>query len=428
MADEFKKLNLVPIDGDTYYQKFYTEYNEILPPCSLSLYKDESKAKEYALGDDYVFRGFTGSGDFKAPVVFSGYGLSTEKYDDYAGIDVSGKVVIVFKFNPSWKPDGVEWAEALPRIKSKTAADHGAKGILFVSPPNDKDPQKPIGSVYHGEGIQDEDFPQLHIDLSIADDFFSGTGNTLKELQTMIDSLQSPHSIELKTEAEIVVNARYTKEQETMNIAGIYPGSDPALKNEYVIIGGHLDHAGQQGKEIYFPGANDNASGAASVLELARAFAGNKIETKRSIVFVLFSAEESGLEGAGYFAENMPFDTLQVTAMINIDCIGHGDSLKAGNGKSAPELWKLARDTDKNHNSITIKETWNKGGADATPFYEKGIPALYFVTKNSYTYLHQRGDLPETLNPDVYEECVDLIFLTAYDIANGGYTREKVIE
>lgn len=430
MANEFSKIGLVPINEKSYFQKFKVEYNEILPPCSLNLIENRQVIKEYKLGDDYVFRGFTGSGDVTGDVVFVGYGISSDElgYDDYKEVDVTGKVVVAFKYNPKWKIDDKNWPEGNPRPKSKVAADHGAKAIIFVSFPNDEKPQEPIGSVLHGSGEQNENFPQLHMDLDAAGDLFAGSGYTLSELQSKIDSTKKPFSIELNKTVQITVNAKYEKEKETVNVIGIYPGTDEELKKEYVIIGAHLDHVGQQGEEIYFPGANDNASGSAAVLEIARAFADQEIETERSIIFALFSNEESGLEGAEFLADNLPVPKENIAAMLNMDCVGHGDSIQVGNGKSAPKLWELANSLDEDDANLMVDATWSGGGADATPFHKLGIPTLYFASKFSYTYLHSMNDKPETLNPKLFEQLTRLAFRTLYEIADGNYEREILVK
>lgn len=430
IANEFSQLGLSPISGRSYFQKLNVEYNEVFPPSALNLIEDGKPIKEFKLGDDYVFRGFTGSGDITGDVVFVGYGISADSigYDDYAGIDVKDKIVMAFKYNPKWKIDDKEWPEGNPRPKSKVAADHGAKAILFVSFPNDKNPQEPIGSVLHGSGEQNKDFPQLHIALNVADDLFANSGLTLSQLQSQIDSTKKPNSVDLKKTVQVIANSEYEKEKETVNVVGIYPGSDDDFKDEFIIIGAHLDHVGQQGKEIYFPGANDNASGSAAVLEIARAFANEEVKTKRSIIFALLSNEESGLEGAEFLANNLPVAKEKVVAMFNMDCVGYGDSIKLGNGKSVPKLWNIAKEIDNENAKMTVDATWSGGGADATPFHEIGIPCLYFVTTNSYAHLHSLSDKPETLNPPLFEEVTKLACRTLLEIADGNYIRESLVK
>ena len=200
-----------------------------------------------------------------------------------------------------------------------------------------------------------------------------------------------------------------------------------SLKNEYIIIGAHLDHVGSQAG-LLFPGANDNASGSAGVLEIAKAFVKGGIEPKRSVVFVLFASEEQGLNGAKHFVENWKHGYDKITAMINMDCIGFGDSIQVGNGKSTPVLWEIANQIDKTSLNSMVERTWSGGGADATPFHEKGIPCLYFVTTNSYDHLHLPSDTFDTLNLALFEKVVKLAHLTALEIAYGNYEREKLIE
>ena len=429
MSNEFRMLGLKPLGDNGYFQTFNVEYNEILPPIRLNLVKGENVVKEYKLGKDFVCRGFTGSGQFTAPVVFCGYGISQPQngYDDYSGIDIKGKVVMCFKYNPDWKlNDTTEWGENFPRQKSLIAAKHGALGILFVSAPNEEKPQKTILSMLHGKGIQDEEFPELHIDLPVADDFLSGSGFTLKELQTKIDSFRKPFSLSLKYSVELEIHAKYFNEQPTMNIIGMLEGSDEKLKDEYVIVGAHLDHVGNQAGEIYAPGANDNASGSAAVLESAKAFVEGMVHPKRSVIFILFASEEIGLAGSTYFVEHSPVPLEKITAMINMDCIGYGDSIKVGNGKSAPQLWNIAKEQDSIFTKMMVKDTWSGGGADASPFHQKGIPCAYFVTTNSYEHLHYITDTPETLNKDLFGKITKLVYLTAYNVANGNYNREFV--
>jgi hypothetical protein len=422
MAEEFSKLGLKPLGNKNYFQNLKIEYNEIIAPCKFNLIENGKMQKEYKLGKDFVCRGFTGSGKFTAPVVFCGYGFSESGYNDYENLDVKGKIVLMFKQVPGWKINDHEWNASL-RYRESIAFENGALAILFVSKPNDANPQKPIGSTLDGDGNYIENFPMLQIDIDIANELFKNSPYALKELQTKIDSLKQPKSFDLNIDAELDINAIYEKERNTMNVVGMLEGEE----DDYIIVGAHLDHVGSQAGEIYFPGANDNASGSSAVLEIARTFINSKIKPKRTIVFVLFSNEESGLNGATYFTENplVPLD--KITAMLNMDCIGFGDSIRIGNGKSAPKLWEITRELDSLYIKQMILNTWNGGGADATPFHQKGIPCLYFVTTNSYDHLHLPSDLPETLNQNLFEKITRLAYLTTLNLANGEYKRETVI-
>ena len=164
VADKFFELGLTPAGNEMYFQNLNIEYNKIEAPVLFKTIVDGDTIN-YSLGKDFVLRGFTGSGNFNLPVVFCGYGISRPDlhYDDYDGIKVENKTVMVFKQNPKWKNDDKDWGTNYPREKSLVAKKHGAKGILFLSLPNDTKPQPLIASVLHGEGEQPIDFPQLHI-------------------------------------------------------------------------------------------------------------------------------------------------------------------------------------------------------------------------------------------------------------------------
>ncbi|MFC2135399.1 M20/M25/M40 family metallo-hydrolase [Bacteroidota bacterium] len=428
MADQFKSLGLSPAIGDDYMQYLKVEYNEITAPCELNLMEDNGNETEFYLGEHFVCRGFTGSGNFTAPVAFCGYGISRPDigYDDYKDIDVKGKVVMVFKYNPNWTINENVWSTNYPREKSFTAAQHGAVGILFVSAPNNEPVQPTIGSILAGKGEQNENFPQLHIDVPVAEKFLTSSEKSLSQLQTIIDESKKPASFSLTSNAKININANYTKEKTTENVAALLEGSDPELKNEYLVIGAHLDHVGSQGDEIIFPGANDNASGSAAVLEIAEAFIESCVQPKRSILFVLFASEELGLNGAYHFVENSPVPIENIVAMLNLDCISIGDSIRVGGGGISKNLWALANSEDEKLSDMMISETWPGGGADATPFFEKDIPTLFFVTTNGYAHLHYMTDKPETLEPDLFEKVVKLAYVTSYEIAMGNYDKENL--
>ena len=428
VADKFKQYGLLPAGDDSYFQYFNIEYNKIIPPAVFKTIIDHDTSN-YTLGKDFVLRGFTGSNTLSLPVVFCGYGISRPDlgYDDYSGINVRNKIVLVFKQNPKWKINSKDWGTNFPREKSLTAKKFGAKGILFVSLPNDKEPQGLIGSVLHGDGDQPLDFPQIQISIDAANKLLSKTGLTLSDFQTKIDEKQKPISSILFTKAIVETNAQYTKDAKTMNVVGMIEGSDPKLKNEYVVIGAHLDHVGSQAG-LLFPGANDNASGSAAVIEIAKAFAKGGVKPKRSVIFVLFAGEEQGLNGSKHFVEVWDKSYNKITAMINLDCVGYGDSIQVGNGKSAPNLWKIAKQIDESSFKSMVNRTWGGGGADAAPFYEKDIPCLYFVTTNSYAHLHIPSDKVETLNADLYEKLVKLAYLTAREISDGKYVREEIVK
>jgi hypothetical protein len=425
LAGRFRRMGLKPGAGRAFFQPLEIEYDEI-GACRLALVMPDGTMRELRHGPDFTARGLTGAGDFTAPVVFAGYGLSSPEkgYDDYAGLDARGSVVLAFKEPPPFKPDSLGWGAAtLPRPKGRTAAAHGARGLLLVSVPNQEHPQKPIGSTLEGAGPQDERFPRLQVDVPVAQDMVRAAGLDLGALQAAIDTTKQPRSQALGLSARLAVEARYFAKQPSVNVVARLDGADPALRDQFLVIGAHLDHVGRQGG-IYFPGANDNASGAAAVMAVAEAFARGGPAPKRSVLFVLFSSEESGLDGSKRFVEHPPVPLERIVAYFNLDCVGHGDSIQVGSGKTSPKLWRLARDLDARGARLTVEETWGGGGADAAPFAERKIPTIYFASKFSYTHLHLPSDLPATLNPPLYEALARLVYRTAWTVAEGGYSGE----
>lgn len=433
-ARRFDRAGLHPGGDDgTYLQRLPIEYNVIEGAPSLVVTVGDSTRLEASLGDDFTCRGFTGSGTVDAPVVFVGYGLSEPDrgYDDYAGVDVAGKVALMVKPNPGWQPDSTGWAagSSSPRHRAATARAHGAAAVMWFDIPRADDwaPYRgPIGSVMHGDGEQLTDMPHLELHVDLADRLLGGAGEA-RRLRAAIDSLRAPVSRALDATASLSVRAAYDPSRETCNVVGILPGSDPALAGEALVIGAHLDHVGRQSADVYYPGANDNASGAAAVLALAEAFAGMEQAPRRSVVFVLFAGEESGLVGAAWHADHPAFAADRTVAMFNLDCVAHGDSIRIGGGESNPDMWRLARDLDAQHANLTVAATWKGGGADATPFFNAGIPTLYWVTTRSYDHLHATTDTPATLNGDLYRELARLCFRTAWAVADAPATGDVAV-
>jgi len=419
VAAEFAKSGLEPGVNGSFFQELEVETNEIHDPLKLALHFPAGQTVSYQPSADFVCRGFSGSGHVQAPVVFCGYGISTPEngYDDYAGIDVRGKIVVVFKPEPGWPATTVPWNQfSFPRQKAQTAAARGALGMILLSTSNSGWQQTPIGSVYHGPGTQQIHFPQIHAGSGVARNLFKNTGRSLSEIQTQIDSTRQPFSFPLEVVAEIQVTAKYTPRAKTMNVIGRLEGSDPELKHEFVLLTAHLDHVGNQGNSVFFPGANDNASGVAALIRTAAAFSRNPVKPKRSILFIAFTAEEMGLDGSRFYAANPVVPLENTAAQLNADCIGLGDSIQVNGGESFPELHAIA--VAANHQRIHRKNkpSGPGGGADAQALFEKGVPTLYFFTTNSYIHLHLPSDNVKTLDPRLFEVASRLFYLTAWGV------------
>ena len=425
-ARRFAELGLEPASGGGYLQHLEVEHNELVGAPRLALMRDGAEVRQLTLGRDFVARGFSGSGVVTAPVVFCGYGLSlpARGYDDYAGVDVVGKIVLALKSAPRWQLDDAGWGEEhLPRPKALTAGGHGARALLLVAAAGEQGEGRPIGSVMHGPGEYPAGTPSLHVSRDVAEELLAPSGLTLDGLQESIDLRHTPRSVPLDVELSVQVEARYEARQDTVNVVGIVPGGDPALADEHVIVGAHLDHVGVQGA-VLFPGANDNASGSAAVLAMAEALAGLHSPLRRSVVLALFAAEEQGLQGARAYVAAPALPLERTTAMINLDCIGSGRQVRIGGGESSPRLWRLARALDRSGRRIMVDDSWWGGGADAEPFFEAGVPTIYVTTTDGYGHLHLPSDTPGTLDPRLLEGAARIAFATLVAVADGDYQRE----
>lgn len=424
VATRFKSAGLKPLFPNNMLQEFDEEVNFIFDAKAYLLDGNNRPVYPLILGEDFVCRGFTGRGEVRGEVVFAGYGIKTEEYNDYRSIDVRNKIVAVFKSAPPWIPASGSWGDISPRGKARVAQEQGAIAIIFIGDPQVTPKTMLYGSIACGPKPHLANFPMIHAGERFTDSLFSKLPYKPLDYYQMINRDKAPHSIETEKSVYININAIYFDAKKTYNVVGMIEGSDPKLKNEYVILGAHLDHVGFQGDNLYFPGANDNASGVAGLIAIADAIGKLNTKPRRSIIFVAFSSEESGLKGSKYFVENMPVPPNKVIAMLNFDCIGQGDSIAIGGRLSFPELWKIAQKIDKKTTKLLSNKTFGGGGADAQAFYEAGIPTLYFNTSGGYKYLHQTTDKPETINPDLLQSVVYLGYRTAIELANIKYKRE----
>lgn len=416
--DKFKSYGIKSFDNiENYKQYFEVENNLIIGPCEFNILHSSKGFIKLKHGIDYIYRGFTGSGKYNLDVVFCGFGISVDNYDDYKDIDVKDKAVLIFKANPAFPELNLSPFSVRGRIK--TAVEKGAKAVIFVSPPDSK-MKTPIGSVSDGKGTQYINIPTIEISPEIASILFDGTNYKLDELHREITELKVSKSLKLQSKVLIDIKAVYNPKLKTYNTIGYLEGKDTKKKEKYILLSAHIDHVGSQ-CEVIFPGANDNASGTSAVLELAKIF--SKIKPDYSMIFALFSAEESGIEGSTYFAENLPVPSESIIAALNFDCIASGDSLQLGNGITSPNLFNLAKSIDKY--KFIVKETWANGGADLSPIVNKGIPGLYFVTKYSYTHLHLQSDTYENLNLELLKKVVDFSVSLVNEIINDKYSGEN---
>ena len=305
IAKEMKSYGLKPIgDKGTYFQNFdFVAGITLLKTNSLDLIIS-GKTVNLAVDKDYRPLGFSSSDSYSGGVVFVGYGISdtSKKYDDYAGIDVKGKAVMVIRNAPPSDSTKDLGMFAALRYKASKARELGAKALIVVTGPEDSDNDDLMKLSYDnasgGAGIL-----AVNITRKTADEILKASGQTIKTLQQGINKTKSPGSISLlNVNLQLTVSLKEVIEN-ARNVVGILEGSDSVLKDQIIVVGAHYDHLGMGGEGSLKPdtvaihhGADDNASGTSSMLELAQAFATSKSTLKRSIVFMAFSTSCRGID------------------------------------------------------------------------------------------------------------------------------------
>ncbi len=409
-ASKFKDWGLKSMDGEPgFLQPFPSPYTIVdEAEMTLLLPRGEMKLKAPV---DFMPLLFAASGDVTAGVVFAGWGISAPAlgYDDYAGIDPAGKFVLCFRGTPDNENVAFEEYDQ-HRTRMRTAKDKGALGIVYIY-------DKPNA---HPNGDWIEGFMPAMIGENVADSLFAEKGLTCAAIKKSLGESKKPASFPLGPSVQYRVVSRHFPDGVGYNIVGIVDGSDPKLKNECVVIGAHFDHCGSH-MGMTFPGANDNASGSAVAMEIAKAFASLETKPKRSIVFALLGGEEQGLIGANYLAEHFPARFTKIAGMFNFDMVGEGDGASCGYTSEPPELLEALKAADA-HVS-TLKRTWEikhvgVRSSDFAPFFLKGAPCVACFSNGPHLAYHETGDTIYRINPDILADVARLGFLASCRWAN----------
>ncbi len=402
--------------------------------------KEGSKGFEY--GKDFKPYRFSGCSSASGEVVFAGYGISAPEfgYDDYAGLDVKGRIVAVLSHepgetNPASPFDGANPTKhSDPREKALLAAKMGAAAVLiFPNPANHAADPLADGDLTEWPAPDAEQsrvgIPALRCLLCVAERMLSAENKDLGKLQKAADEKMKPFSHKAAKSAVFVrVSDRGDPLGQGRNVICMHEGSDPDLKSEAVVVGAHYDHIGfgrfasMGGKagEIH-NGANDNASGTAGVMAIARAFAEMSVSTRRSVVFVAFDGEEKGLLGSKHYVQSPVAPLDRTVAMLNMDMIGRGppDKIKVGGGTLNQTLQSIL-------SAISARFSMGldlKGldaylaNSDQAPFLEKGIPCI-FLSSGLYPELHKPDDDPPLLNQAKMQSIARTMLIVTVEVAD----------
>jgi hypothetical protein len=407
-ADKFSDWGLLPISSKTGYLQPYSSPYTIIKNAAMTFILTGTEGQvKLSVGKDFLPLLYSDSGETRAGIVFAGWGISAPElgYDDYAGVDVKGKFVCCFRGTPDHSNSGYTKHDH-HRWRMKTAKNKGALGVFYIYP-------EPIANP-NGEWLQD--FTPAIISENSADKLLKEKGLNSKNLKKELSSTKKPRSFSLNSEVNYIVDSEYFPGAVGYNVAGYVEGSDPVLKKQCLIIGGHFDHCGLH-MGCHFSGANDNASGSAAVMEIAEAFSELKKKSKRSVMFVLFGGEEMGLMGSYYFADHLPTQFEAVDAMFNFDMVGEGDGTIVGIQPDSPEFMQALEEADRHVH--TLKKTFfirevGVRSSDYAPFFLKGARCMSFFSNGPHLHYHKTGDTIYRINPDILADISTLAFLTGF--------------
>jgi hypothetical protein len=436
IAKEFARYGLKAAgDDNSYLQSFEVTVGvDVKEPSKFAL----GNSLAAALREEWIPLGFSASNRAEAEVVFAGYGITAKDYgyDDYAGIDVNDKIVLVLRYEPPPKDEKSPFKKfpdysihSVLRTKANNARDHGAVGMILVDLNPSADEKTELLSTRATVWRGGNSLLAAQLKRGVAEKWLADRGVSLQALKETIDREEKPASTALD-KAKVVLQVTLEEvRRSTDNVAAVLPGSDPNLKDEYVVIGAHYDHIGfgefgalmPQAQGRIHHGADDNASGTAVLLDLAHRLSQLQVKPARSIVFVAFSAEELGLYGSRHFVERWPA-IASTKAMVNLDMVGRlrDNRLTVFGARSGKNLGVIVGASARQL-GLDINESDGVGRSDHMSFYNKKIPVLHFFTGTHADY-HRPTDTWDKLNIEGMGKVSDLVLATVLRIANAKET------
>jgi len=463
IASQAKLIGLKPANGSSFYQPYYVM--EKMIDQEKSYITITSEGKDSITIKEPMRQLFpVGAGDFRieGDVAFAGYGIKADKYNynDLADMKPEGKIILIMTRSPL-SEDGSSFLFEEPVWSSFMSIQAKLTGLLFsrakaiLIVPDPKSGFSSIDEQY--PGIANElrsskylkgtkpmvmDMPAMpriiFVNRSVADELLKGTGHTLGELQKDIDSNMKPYSFEIGGKKLKITETSVTKEVTLRNVAAYIEGSDPVLKKEVVVFSGHADHIGGVGDGIN-PGADDDASGCAAILEIAQAFGSLEKKPLRSLLFLWVTGEEIGLFGSQSYVNNPLFPLENTVADLNMDMIGRVKGVADTTSETpmtgpagvfviadnqSKDLIKIADDTDRKY---PVDIDYSLSGrnhplqlfsrSDHFNFVKKDIPVLFFSTGLHSDY-HKPGDVVEKIDFNKMETITRMIYEIGFTVAN----------
>ncbi|MDA1007570.1 MAG: M28 family peptidase [Planctomycetota bacterium] len=390
--------------------------------------------KTLEAGKEFAVLGNSGSGSLTAPIVFAGYAIE-EGQDGYSSFapssndDLKGKIALIFRYEPLDEKGNSRWddrrfsSHASAAAKFEAIANRGALGIIMVTPPDCARARKGLESTTTSRFGDRLDIPCIQLDEVAADALVKSAdpqGRSLKTFRLLADE-GTAKTVALRTDKPVTIEVETTRGvTETWNVGGVLQGKG-TLANEWVIVGAHFDHVGYgyfgadpRNRGKLHPGADDNASGTSAMLVLASRIseqyaAKDAPENLRSILFMGFSAEESGLEGSDFWTKHPSLPTDKINAMVNLDMVGRlrSNDLAVGGTETAEGFMAKLTPIFESSGLTVRADPSGRGPSDHASFYKVGIPVLFLFTGVHDDY-HKPTDYGWTVDPRGALKVIDL--------------------
>jgi hypothetical protein len=419
IAAELERAGLAPGHGSSFFQPFtFVDGVELGPRNRLRL----GRGSPLRPGRDFRPLALSAPGRVAGEILFVGYGLVAPERgrDDYAGLDPRGRVVLLLRYHP----DGLAWdspwaPHADLAHKARLARERGAAAVLFVTGPRTRVRGDEMRPLRQDAALHDLGLPVLALTRKAAERAFAGAPRSLAELQAGADAGQAVARV-LPVRAELEADVRPNVRQ-TRNVLGRLeaPGG-----SGWIVVGAHHDHLGTSGAGSLDPapdgkvhhGADDNASGTAALLELARRLAPRAAALRRSLLFASFGAEEVGLFGSRHFVGSPPVPLARVAAMVNLDMIGRlRDELQVHGVGTSPAWRPLLERSNVDGLKLRMHESgW--APSDHAPFHAAGLPVLFFFTGVHGDY-HRPSDTAGRVDARGVDRIVGLVERLLLDAA-----------
>lgn len=439
LVRELRRAGVRPLNG-SYTQAFTVTTRAKLGDHNSASVLSGDVRTPWTLRQQWVPLNFSSSASVQASVVFAGYGITAPEYgyDDYATVDVTGKLVLLLLSEPQEQDTNSLFAgrssteHSMAVSKARNAKRHGARGVLLVSNRPRTAEADRLDRFYPFISPDDAGLPVVQLQASVAAEWLRDAGTSLGSLVDDIDRDLRPHSFALPTHVQVSLQTDVQRHsRRVQNIVGYLPG----LSREYLILGAHYDHIGlgeqfslaPAADGLVHPGADDNASGTAGLLELARQLASQPMR-QRGVLFLAFTGEELGLLGSSYYVHHPVLPLIDAVAMLNMDMIGRVQEgkLYVGGASSAGGLQALVesaveeqaagqarmkQDAAAQPLRVDISEHADYGASDHMSFFSKQVPVLFFFSGLHPDY-HRPSDTWEKINIPGAGAVLDLVAKT----------------